>query len=89
MKVTVGDMLHYVLPRGPRAGECRAGVVARIQDFANGIVRVFLIVDPWTDQPLHQDLGSLATVRHNALGKPGSWHRRESCPFVPDEWKAG
>ena len=78
----VGDIIHHVLNVGPRRGECRPGIVVRVLDTDNGIVRAFLVLDGAADETPYACCERLVGIRHNRWGAPGTWHRRDKCPEI-------
>lgn len=78
--IEIGDAVHYVLPDGPRAGECRPGVVIRVTDPASRTVVLYTITDGLADSPRFRDAPVRLTAREEVCEpRPGSWHFKEAC----------
>lgn len=66
-KPSIGRVVHYVLPKGPRAGEHRAAMITSGWDGPNQNLTV------WLDQP---------TDLPDGVGGDGSWFLRAwSAPY--------
>lgn len=49
--LTVGRMVHYVLPSGPSQGEHRPAVIVHVFDHVNGMVNLQVFIDGLNDDP--------------------------------------
>ena len=81
---TPGRIVHFVTEHGPFVGECRPGIVVRLQDPANGIIRVRVFCDPIRDGYALQQLpDQVLSVPYGADGKNGTWHWPQACEVKP------
>lgn len=78
--MSVGDMVHYALPGGPRATECRPAVVIRVVDPASRACRIGVFTDGLGDGSSFADPNVRVTAREGEPGQPGRWHERGRCP---------
>jgi hypothetical protein len=78
----VGDLVHYVLPLGPRRGECRAALVTRQIDLRGRDASLMVFAEPQDEVPVSDGGCVLFTsARHDAaFEKVGGWHHRDDCP---------
>lgn len=75
----VGEIVHFVLPEGPRRGECRPAMLIREQDPENGIVVLSIFTDGLADDPRFGAGPTRTVVNHCGEARPGTWHRRDEC----------
>jgi hypothetical protein len=79
-KPSVGRIVHYVLPSGPRKGEHRAAIVTGAWGGFVANLTVFLdqpndVIEPsGSFIPQIAASGRIWSADYDAAGAPGSWH---------------
>ncbi len=81
-RADVGEIVHFVLPEGPRRGECRPAMLIREQDPENGILVLSIFTDGLADDPRFSAAPSRTVVNHGGDAQPGTWHHRDECRNV-------
>ncbi len=78
-RADVGEIVHFVLPNGPRKGECRPAVLVREQDPENEILVLTIFTDGLSDDPKFSTAPVRSVVKHGEEAQPGTWHHRDEC----------
>ncbi len=78
-KPSVGRVVHFVLPDGPRKGEDRPADIVRLPDDKFGadsnIVNLLVKTDGRHDgTPYHNGVYHAERVHHSETREPGTWH---------------
>jgi DNA-binding CsgD family transcriptional regulator len=75
--LTIGRMVHYVLPDGPARGQHRAAVVCAILDLASGVVNLQVFRNTDASGAFGdggRPLEWRTNVANNTTGAFGTWH---------------
>lgn len=77
---TIGRIVHYVLPSGPRKGEVRPAIITRVwskieDERSPGMSNLSVFQDQSDDFGDHEYRARMAgSVYYNESGDPGTWH---------------
>jgi hypothetical protein len=85
--LTIGAIVHYVLPAGRSMGQHRAALVVNIWDPTTGAVDLAVFTDGSQDgQPYNQPVALFTGVVYSATMENGTWHWLETWPgpFPPE-----
>jgi hypothetical protein len=74
--IFAADIVHYVLRKGPHAGECRPAALVRRLDLENGVVKVHVFIDLDVDTSWagSDEAAKAVEAIYDDGRKPGTWH---------------
>lgn len=79
--LTEGRIVHYVMPDGRSAAECRPGLVVKVwrdgngSPPGNGVCNLQVFTDGMNDGPAYiTGIAWKTSVVYSAEGAPGTWH---------------
>lgn len=75
---SIGDIVLYVLPDGPHAGEDRPAFVVQI--WSGGYVNLQVFIDGTNDYPDYNGSVWATSIEHDEEMKPRTWHWPEHVP---------
>lgn len=84
--LSIGRIVHFVLPDGPGKGEHRPAIIVNIWDKASGKVNLQVFMDGSNDVPTYYrddyapDTKWETSVHHSDTHEPRTWHFPELVP---------
>lgn len=76
----IGDIIHYVMPSGPTAGEHRPGIV--VQAWPDKSVNATVFVDPSDLYPRNVPAIQVQRVKRSDTQDLGTWHPADASEAV-------